>query len=42
MEPKHRKQYDDEHDDCEHVDDEHNADDEMMLTLPSVAQYGMV
>ena len=42
MEPRHRKQHDDEHEDDEYVDDEHNADehnadDEMMLTLPRVA-----
>ena len=40
MEPRHRKLNDDEHEDAEYID-EHNDDDEMMLTLPSVAQNGM-
>ena len=39
MEPRHRKLNDDEHEDAEYID-EHNDDDEMMLTLPSVAQNG--
>ena len=40
MEPRHRKQNEDEHEDVEYID-EHNDDDEMMLTLPSVAQNGI-
>jgi hypothetical protein len=35
MEPRHWKQNDDEQEDVEYID-EHN-DDEIMLTLPSVA-----
>ena len=40
MEPRHRKPNEDDHEDAEYID-EHNDDDEMMLTLPSVAQNGM-
>jgi hypothetical protein len=36
MEPRHRKPNDDELEDAEYIE-EHNDDDEMMLTLPSVA-----
>ena len=34
------KLHDDEHEDAEYSD-EHNDDDEMMFTLPSVAQNGI-
>ena len=40
MEPRHRKLNDDELEDAEYIE-EHNDDDEMMLTLPSVAQNGI-
>ena len=41
MEPRHRKLTDDEREDAEYID-EHNDDDEIMLTLPSAAQNGII
>jgi hypothetical protein len=41
MEATHRKQHDDKHEDNVYID-ENIADNEMMLTLPSVAKNGIV